>query len=86
MSGTTSKHNVGAHWIRIRMYPSQLLLLLSNNRERKISTKFLCPTFGIPLGSWMSVQMAHACPRSNLGVLSHHLKCEMKSPHLVDFS
>ena len=22
----------------------------------------------------------------NLGVLSHHLKCEMKSPHLVDFS
>ena len=21
-----------------------------------------------------------------LGVLSHHLKCEMKSPHLVDFS
>ena len=20
-----------------------------------------------------------------LGVLSHHLKCEMKSPHLVDF-
>ena len=27
------------------------------------------------------------CPvLSALGVLSHHLKCEMKSPHLVDFS
>ena len=24
--------------------------------------------------------------KSLLGVLSHHLKCEMKSPHLVDFS
>ena len=24
--------------------------------------------------------------RGVLGVLSHHLKCEMKSPHLVDFS
>ena len=22
----------------------------------------------------------------HLGILSHHLKCEMKSPHLVDFS
>ena len=24
--------------------------------------------------------------RWNVGVLSHHLKCEMKSPHLVEFS
>ena len=24
--------------------------------------------------------------RNTLGVLSHHLKCEMRSPHLVDFS
>ena len=24
--------------------------------------------------------------RTNLGVLSHHPKCEMKSPRLVDFS
>ena len=23
--------------------------------------------------------------KQGLGVLSHHLKCEMKSPHLVDF-
>ena len=24
--------------------------------------------------------------KANFGVLSHHLHCEMKSPHLVDFS
>ena len=29
---------------------------------------------------------APGSPRHPLAVLSHHLKCEMKSPHLVDFS
>ena len=38
-------------------------------------------------GSLECLQLFHACQdRWQLGVLSHHLKCEMKSSHLVDFS
>ena len=37
-------------------------------------------------GASFEGEKAHSAARKKLGVLSHHLKREMKSPHLVDFS
>ena len=45
----------------------------------------ICPY--TPDSSWkLRIAPPTACWNHFLGVLSHHFKCEMKSPHLTDFS
>ena len=73
---------------RLFPVPMQIWKMFGNNPET-LSEQ----TLEIPGISWLQYGWQFPSPGEHrsfdvqtLGVLSHHLNCEMKSPHLVDFS